>query len=652
MGATACNSKSPSLLHQNLNPTHLKQTAALRGLAACQRAGGTLLKPHAAKIETAAYAVLASSEGEAPALRAAACACLARIPSTLADPAAWTTMLLALLGDAARTLKHVWPDCPALSVDAICTPPSHHRPALGALPHEPEKKGAGMKSYAIVVRRRLTGALSAAAAFLEEGYHHQQGAGSGGGAGGNSPVVLPTPQLLALCDALLAATPKGASPLGATPSALPPTALHALQPLLRHHGLAHLGAYLPAARTSCTRHLPRVARCILRALSWPASHGFRPRAYRLLALLVRVTPGGAALKGLVEPALPLLTHHAAALVRPAAPASLAAALASSSSVPGGSSSSGGSSKKAAAARKKRAASAAAAAGAAGASSGAGDEMGSTEAEIAPPGVAVLEALEVILLSSGALLSLDGRTQIDRVVACGLAELNRGVPRDGATQPSLAWVRRSAPLRAAFLNLAVRALLVPRPDGTASALTPLAARVFGALVLDADAGVARAALLGRAAAETITHPRAAPVCIPAVLLRLDDDEEDGPGVSQRQRRQQDEQEAEVAEMDLADEPFVPQGEPQPAAATADVWATGGAAAAAAKEGSSKRKAAQPPVAAKAGAAGAGSGSGEAKKKARVEAVAAAQAQEEEEEEEDEPLPDIVDDDGPDDESEEE
>lgn len=568
-------------------------------------------------------------------------------------------MLLALVGDAARTLKHVWPDCPALNVDAVCAPPSPHRPALGALPHEPEKKGAGVKGYAIVARRRLAGALSAAAALLEEGYHHPQQ----GGASGNSPVVLPTPQLLALCDALLAAAPKGASPLGATPSALPPTALHALQPLLRRHGLALLEAYLPAARTSCVRHLPRVARCLLRALSYPASHGLRPQGYRLLALLVRVTPGGAALKGLVEPALPLLTHHAAALVRPAAPASLAAALASAS-MPGGG---GGGSSKRATAKKKRAA-ASAAAGGLGASSSVtsdvGNEMGgpTTEADIVPPGVAVLEALEAVLLSSGSLLSPDGRTSIDRVVAGGLAELNRGVPRDGATQPSLAWVRRSSPLRAAFLNLAIRALLVPRPDGTASALTPLAARVFGALVLDGDAGVARAALLGRAVAETIIHPRAAPVCIPAVLLRLDDDEEEGGGRGlgqqrqRQQRRQGEQQEAEAvvdAEMDLGEEPFVPvpasSAQPPQAAAAADVWATGGVAAAAAGQGGSKRKAPQPQppsVVEKPATAGSG-GAVAAAKKPRVEAVAA----EEEEEEEEEPLPDIVDDDGPDDESEE-
>ncbi len=623
------------LTQKTADNTTNQQTAALTALTAAQLAAGTLVKPFAAKMEAAVYATLASSEE--PARRSAACRCLARIPSTLSDPAAWTAMLLALLADAARTLQHVWSDCPALHADAIATPPSPHKPALGVLPREPEATGGGVKAYAVLARRRLDAALSAAVALLEAGYHH----GGGSGSGGNSPVVLPTPQLLALCDALLAATPKGASPLGTTPSALPPTALHALQPLLRQHGLALLAAFLPAAHTACVRHLPRLNRGVLRALSWPLSQGFRPQAYRLLGLLVRLAPSGAALKGLVEPALPLLAHHAALLVKPAAPASLAAALASSCSS-SAAPFSGGSGDK----RKKKAAAARNNRGAAAAGAGTGEEVGHGEGEVVQLGVAVFGVLETVLIGSGALLSLDGRVLIDRVVGSGLAELNRGVPRDGARQPALSWVRRSGPLRAAFLHLAVRALLVPRPDGTGSALTPLAARVFGALVLDPNEDVALAALLGRAAAETIIHPRAAPVFIPPVLLRLDDEGEEGEvggrhGGRKRQQQQQqaqeqDEQEDEAAVLDVVVDPPAA----GPGAVAADVWSSSSAGKGA---GSGKRKAPQPPPSqrpAKAKAAPvaqSGGGSG----RSSNERAAAAAAKEEEEEENDEPLPDVID-----------
>ena len=503
------------------------RTAALRTLATCAHTVGMGFKPHAAKMEAAAYASLDSPSSADPSLRQAAIACLVRVPFTYSVGGHWTAMLLALLGEAARTLKQVWPEAPVpsslLQKSSSSSGSSNNNTAGGGqvpthklgwapFPARPEKGGgAVMKSYALAARARIQACLEAVIALLTLGHHH-----------GSSPVLLPSLALLGMCEALLSATPRGNSNLGVTPAALPATALQALQPLLRSLGLDLISSYLSAASSSALRHLPRLARLVLRALSWPVALGFRSRAYALFSQVVLVM-GASAAPSLVEPALPLLTHHASLHLFSTGTSLLANSTVAAAPVI----SAGAGSKK----KKGGAPAATAAAGGRGGGMG-GEvlEMGMQGVEeVEQAGIAVFKALETALLGCGSLLSMEGRVSVERVVGAGLSDLNRGVPRPGAAVSSaslggVSWVRRNAPLRSAFLGLATGALLVPRRDGAGSALTPLAARVFGVLCLDSEESVARAALLGRAVAETITHPRAAPVFIPAALLRLDEEED--------------------------------------------------------------------------------------------------------------------------------
>ncbi len=509
----------------------LVRTAALRTLATCAHTVGMGFKSHAAKMEVAAYASLNSPSSADPSFRQAAIACLVRVPFTYSDGGHWTAMLVALLGEAARTLKQVWPEAhvPSSLLQmsgsssssssssgnnkmAGSSQVSTHKMEWSPFPPRPEKGGgAVVKSYALAARARIQACLEAVTTLLTLGHHH-----------GSSPVLLPSLPLLGMCEALLSSTPRGNSNLGATPAALPATALQALQPLLRSFGLDLLSSYLSAASSSALRYLPRIARLVLRALSWPVAVGFRSRAYALFSQVVLVM-GASAAPSLVEPALLLLTHHASLHLfstgTPLLANSTVAAAPVISEGAGSKKKKGGALTKTATVRARE-----------GGMVGEVLEMGTQGVEeVERAGIAVFKALETALLGCGPLLSMEGRVSVERVVGAGLSDLNRGVPRPGAAvYPApfrgVSWVRRNAPLRAAFLGLATRALLVPRRDGAGSALTPLAARVFGAMCLDSDEGVARAALLGRAVTETITHPRAAPVFIPAALLRLDEEED--------------------------------------------------------------------------------------------------------------------------------
>ncbi|KAM3576724.1 hypothetical protein VYU27_001319 [Nannochloropsis oceanica] len=503
-------------------------TTALRTLAKCAHTVGMGFKSHAAKMEAAAYASLNSPSSADPSFRQAAIACLVRVPFTYSDGGHWTAMLLTLLGEAARTLKQVWPEahvpssllqmsssCSSSSGNNKMAASSHvstHKMGLSPFPPLPEKGGgAVVKSYALAARARIQACLEAVATLLTFGHHH-----------GSSPVLLPSLPLLGMCEVLLSSMPRGNSNLGATPAALPATALQALQPLLRSFGLDLLSSYLSAASSSAHHYLSRIAHLVLRALSWPVALGFRSRACALFSQVVLVM-GASAAPSLVEPALLLLTHHASLhLFSTGTPLLVNSTMAAAPVISEGA----GSKKKKGGALTKTAT----VRGREGGMIGEVLEMGTQGIEeVERVGIAVFKALETALLGCGPLLSMEGRLSLEQVVGAGLSDLNRGVPRPGAAVSSMSfggisWVRRNAPLRAAFLGLAARALLIPRRDGAGSALTPLAARVFGVLCLDSDEGVARAALLGRAVAETITHPRAAPLFIPAALLKLDEEED--------------------------------------------------------------------------------------------------------------------------------
>ncbi len=640
------------------------QTAGLLALATTAEVTGMTFKPHAAKMEAAAYAALDSPVAVNPALREAAIACLVRVPFTYSDAGHWTTMLLALLEEAARALKQVWPDAPvpsSLLLEKSTVPSSanagggntpSHKPGWTALPLRAEKGEGAVKAYALRARTRIQAALEAVVALVHVGHHH-----------GSTPVLLPSPALLGMCEALLSATPRGKSNLGATPAALPATALQALQPLLRSLGLDLLSSFVAAASTSALRHLPRVARLVLRALSWPAAQGFLPRAYALVSSVILVTGPSTGPK-LVEPALPLLTMHASLYLQSIGSPLLANQTVANAPViggkkgnpvlnqPGGGGGSGGSDLASEMA-----------------------EMGEQDvAEVERAGVVLFEALATALLGCGALLGLDGRLSIERMVGVGLNDLNRGIPRPTASSSAsvsggLSWVRRNAALRAAFLDLATRALLVPRRDGAGSALVPLAARVFNALVLDTNPSVAQAAMLGRAAAETITHTRAVPLYIPSALLQLDDDKAGFPASSHPQENSvfpflgaagsgggggQSNPgggggggvSAAVMELDHAPAAAASMGEAQVAAVwsqatdTAAVPSTSAAPKAGGGDGGLKRDAPEAPITA-------------AKKGKQAKPAAAPKAvppPPEEEEDDDEPLPSIVDDGGPDDKEE--
>lgn len=633
------------------------QTAGLLALATTAEVTGMAFKPHAAKMEAAAYAALDSPVAVNPVVREAAIACLVRVPFSYSDAGHWTTMLLALLEEAARALKQVWPDAPVPSslLEKSTVPSSanagggytpSHKPGWAALPLRTEKGEGAVKAYALRARTRIQAALEVVVALVHVGHHH-----------GSTPVLLPSPALLGMCEALLSATPRGKSNLGATPAALPATALQALQPLLRSLGLDLLSSFVVAVSTSSLRHLPRVARLVLRALSWPVAQGFLPRACALVSSIILVTGPSAGPK-LVEPALPLLTGHASLYLQSIGSPLLANQTVANAPVI---SSIGG--KKGNPVLKQPSG---------GGGCDGGDlasemaEMGEEDvAEVERAGVVLFEALATALLGCGALLALDGRLLIERVVGVGLNDLNRGIPRPNASPNAggegVSWVRRNVALRAAFLDLATRALLVPRQDGAGSALVPLAARVFNALVLDTNPTVARAALLGRAAAETITHPRAVPLYIPSALLQLDNDKAGFPASSHPQensafpflgaagsgggegRRNQGGVGVSAAAMELDHAPAAAasMGEAQVAA----VWsqaATVPSKSVTPNDGSGgglKRDAPEASTTA-------------AKKGKQAKPAAASKAvlppPEEEEDDDDEPLPSIVDDGGPDDE----
>lgn len=498
--------------------------AAFRALAIGAQNAGTSFKSFAGKLEAASYAALDSVWGRDPGLRGAAVACLAGLPSTFTDSGRWTAMLKALLSEAARTLKQVWPEAKVPST--LLSGPgggrkgidssfpgtgsggSVHKPGWAPLPARPGKGGAGaLKKYAWAARARIQSSLEAATALLNHGHSP-----------GTSPVLLPSSAILAMCEVLLALTPRGHSNLGTTPAALPPTAHHALQPTLLALGMDLLAAYLAAAKTSALGHLRGIARLVLRLLSGPATAPVRARLLALFTQVVLVM-GASAAPLLVEPALPEMTRLAYEYLRASTPFVVEERAAASASV----------FSSPATGERTFGRDATALAGPQTKGKRQAEGMRAPSArDVEEVGTAMFRALESAVLGCGALLSMDRRMSIDKLVGAGLCDLNRGVPRAGAATTyfgaeGMSWLRRSGPLRAAFLNFATRTMLVPRQDGAGSALTPLASRVLNVLVLDRDEDVARAAVLGRTVAESIIHPRAAPLFIPPALLKFDEEE---------------------------------------------------------------------------------------------------------------------------------
>lgn len=80
------------------------QCAALHGLCDCLRVLGSQLKPHASKIEVAAYRCLLDPARE---VRKAAAETLASVPLSLKDADVWTAMVAGQAGEALATLHQV-----------------------------------------------------------------------------------------------------------------------------------------------------------------------------------------------------------------------------------------------------------------------------------------------------------------------------------------------------------------------------------------------------------------------------------------------------------------------------------------------------------------------------------------------------------------